>query len=213
MLDLEKELKRMSEAYNIPEKEVVKWFRGAVQTFWNGSVFFQDFVNSTAVQVENTNPRSMKRYPVVKRSKCASCGEMFGDGDIEVDHIKPVKGSLKSFEDCEKFFIDNFCVTPNDIQKLCKNKFSTKTVVVNGKKKTQKDVLKRVGCHEKKTYSEDNGCSLEHAEKVLTFNFYKRKGLIKDELEARGMVVPKTIKEQSATLLEAMLNEIKEEGK
>lgn len=28
MLDLEKELKRMSEAYDIPEKDIVKWFRG-----------------------------------------------------------------------------------------------------------------------------------------------------------------------------------------
>lgn len=35
----------------------------------------------------------------------------------------------------------------------------------------------------------------------------------KSELEARGMVVPKTIKEQSTLLLEAMLKEIKEEGK
>ena len=35
----------------------------------------------------------------------------------------------------------------------------------------------------------------------------------KSELEARGMVVPKTIKEQSTVLLEAMLKEIKEEVK
>ena len=42
---------------------------------------------------------------------------------------------------------------------------------------------------------------------------YGKEKAFKRELEARGMVVPKTIKEQSATLLEAMLNEIKEEGK
>lgn len=33
----------------------------------------------------------------------------------------------------------------------------------------------------------------------------------KSELEVRGMVVPKTIKEQSTVLLDAMLSEIKSE--
>ena len=37
--------------------------------------------------------------------------------------------------------------------------------------------------------------------------------LFKSELEARGMVVPKTIKEQSTVLLEAMLKEINSEEK
>ena len=36
--------------------------------------------------------------------------------------------------------------------------------------------------------------------------------IVKDELEARGMVVPKTIKEQSTVLLDAMLSEIESKG-
>ena len=35
---------------------------------------------------------------------------------------------------------------------------------------------------------------------------------LKEELEARGMVVPKTIKEQSTVLLDAMLSESKGDG-
>ena len=34
----------------------------------------------------------------------------------------------------------------------------------------------------------------------------------KDELEARGMVVPKTIKEQSTVLLDTMLSEMESNG-
>ena len=35
--------------------------------------------------------------------------------------------------------------------------------------------------------------------------------IFKSELEARGIIVPKTIKEQSTVLLDAMLSEIKSE--
>ena len=38
MLDLEKELRRMSEAYNIPEKEVVSWWRSAVRQMFSNSI-------------------------------------------------------------------------------------------------------------------------------------------------------------------------------
>ena len=44
VLDLEKELKRMSEAYNIPEKEVVSWWRSAVRQMFSNSVFYRKYI-------------------------------------------------------------------------------------------------------------------------------------------------------------------------
>ena len=203
MLDLEKELKRMSEAYDIPEKEVVSWWRIAVRQMFSNSVFYRKYIEDSSKLIVNENPRSMKRFPMVKRFTCAICGEEIGSGDIEVDHLDG-GNTNKSFSDAESFIKSIMFATPKDIQVLCKDKHK----VVN-KKKT----LVKFGCHSIKTLAEKHNCSFEEAKvrkKHILIGNDKR---FKSELEARGMVVPKTIKEQSATLLEAMLNEIKEEGK
>ena len=47
----------------------------------------------------------------------------------------------------------------------------------------------------------------------MRISLYGKDKRFKSELVARGMVVPKTIKEQSTVLLEAMLKEINSEGK
>ena len=78
MLDLEKELKRMSEAYNIPEKEVVSWWRTAVRQMFSSSVFYRKYIEDSSKLIVNENPRSMKRFPMVKRFTCAICGEEVG---------------------------------------------------------------------------------------------------------------------------------------
>ena len=203
MLDLEKELKRMSEAYNIPEKEVVSWWRSAVRQMFSNSVFYRKYIEYMSTLVKNENARSMKRYPMVKRFTCAICGEQFGSGGIEVDHLEG-GNTNKSFSDAESFIKAIMFATPDDVQILCKDKHK----VVN-KKKT----LVSFGCHSLKTYVDMYGGTLEQARVVKEHKIIGKDKRFKDELEARGMVVPKTIKEQSATLLEAMLSEIKEEGK
>ena len=203
MLDLEKELKRMSEAYNIPEKEVVSWWRSAVRQMFSNSVFYRKYVGDVSTLVKNENTRSMKRYPMVKRFTCAICGEQFGSGGVELDH-RLGGNTNKSFADAESFIKAIMFATPDDVQILCKDKHK----VVN-KKKT----LTSFGCHSLKTYVDMYGGTLEQARVVKEHKIVGKEKRFKDELEARGMVVPKTIKEQSATLLEAMLSEIKEEGK
>ena len=203
MLDLEKELKRMSEAYDIPEKEVVSWWRIAVRQMFSNSVFYRKYIEDSSKLIVNENPRSMKRFPMVKRFTCAICGEEIGSGDIEVDHLDG-GNTNKSFSDAESFIKSIMFATPKDIQVLCKDKHK----VVN-KKKT----LVKFGCHSIKTLAEKHNCSFEEAKVRKKHILIGKDKRFKSELEARGMVVPKTIKEQSATLLEAMLNEIKEEGK
>ena len=61
MLDLEKELKRMSEAYGIPEKEVVSWWRTAVRQMFSNSIFYRKYIEDSSTLIVNENPRSKKR--------------------------------------------------------------------------------------------------------------------------------------------------------
>lgn len=201
MLDLEKELKRMSEAYNIPEKEVVSWWRSAVRQMFSNSIFYRKYIEDQSTLVVNENPRSKKRYPMVKRFTCAICGEQFGSGDIELDHLEG-GNSNKSLVDADSFIKAIMFVTPDDIQVLCKDKHK----VVN-KKKT----LVKFGCHALKTYVDLHGGTLEEARVKKQHKLYASQKRLQQELEARGMVVPKTIKEQSTVLLDAMLSEIKNE--
>lgn len=201
MLDLEKELKRMSEAYNIPEKEVVSWWRTAVRQMFSNSIFYRKYVEDQATLVVNDNARSMKRYPMVKRFTCAICGEQIGSGSIEIDHLEG-GNTNKSLSDADSFIKAIMFVTPEEIQVLCKDKYK----VVN-KKKT----LVKFGCHSYKTLADKVGCSFEEAKVRKKHILIGKDKRFKEELEARGMVVPKTIKEQSTVLLDAMLSEIKSE--
>ena len=202
MLDLEKELKRMSEAYNIPEKEVVSWWRTAVRQMFSNSVFYRKYIEDSSKLIVNENPRSMKRFPMVKRFTCAICGEEIGSGDIELDHLEG-GNTNKSFSDAESFIKSIMFATPKDIQVLCKDKHK----VVN-KKKT----LVKFGCHGIKTLADKHNCSFEEAVVRKKHILIAKEKRLKSELEARGIIVPKTIKEQSTVLLNAMLSEIKGEG-
>lgn len=201
MLDLEKELKRMSEAYNIPEKEVVSWWRSAVRQMFSNSIFYRKYVENQSTLVVNENPRSKKRYPMVKRFTCAICGEQIGSGDVEIDHLEG-GNSNKSLSDADSFIKSIMFVTPDDIQVLCKDKYK----VVN-KKKT----LVKFGCHSLKTYSELHGGTLEEARVKKQHRLYVSQKRLQQELEARGVAVPKTIKAQSELLLTLMLKEIESE--
>ena len=203
MLDLEKELKRMSEAYGIPEKEVVSWWRTAVRQMFSNSIFYRKYIEDQSTLVKNENTRSMKRYPMVKRFTCVICGEQFGSGGIELDHIDG-GNTNKSLADADSFMKAIMFVTPEDVQILCKDKHK----VVN-KKKT----LVSFGCHGIKSLQEKSECSFEEARVRKQHILIGKDKRFKSELEARGMIVPKTIKEQSMMLLEAMLKEINNEEK
>ena len=203
MIDLEKELKRMSEAYNIPEKEVVSWWRSAVRQMFSSSIFYRKYIGEQSTLVVNENPRSMKRYPMVKRFTCAICGEQFGSGGIELDHVEG-GNTNKSFSDAESFLKAIMFVTPDDVQILCKNKHK----VVN-KRKT----LVSFGCHSIKTMQESHGCSFEEARVRKEHKLCVTQKRVLRDLKQRGVLVPKTKVAQNSLLLELMLKEIKEEGK
>ena len=204
MLDLEKELKRMSEAYGIPEKEVVSWWRTAVRQMFSSSIFYRKYIEDQSTLVKNENTRSMKRYPMVKRFTCAICGEQFGSGGIELDHVEG-GNTNKSFSDAESFIKAIMFVTPDDVQILCKDKKK----VVN-KKKT----LVSFGCHSLKTYVDLRGGTLEEARVKKQHKLYVTQMRVEDELKQRGVLdAPRTKVAQNALLLELMLKEINNEEK
>ena len=204
MLDLEKELKRMSEAYGIPEKEVVSWWRTAVRQMFNNSIFYRKYIEDQSTLVKNENTRSKKRYPMVKRFTCTICGEQFGSGGIELDHVEG-GNTNKSLSDAESFFRAIMFVTPEDVQILCKDKHK----VVN-KKKT----LVSFGCHGIKSLQEKSECSFEEARvRKQHIEFVKNDSVV-EELELRGVLdTPRTKVAQNALLLELMLKEINNEEK
>ena len=203
MIDLEKELRRMSESYGIPEKEVVSWWRSAVRQMFSNSIFYRKYIGEQSTLVVNENPRSMKRYPMVKRFTCAICGEQFGSGGIELDHVEG-GNTNKSFSDAESFLKAIMFVTPDDVQILCKNKHK----VVN-KRKT----LVSFGCHSIKTMQESHGCSFEEARVRKEHKLCVTQKRVLRDLKQRGVLVPKTKVAQNALLLELMLKEINNEEK
>lgn len=203
MLDLEKELKRMSEAYGIPEKEVISWWRTAVRQMFSNSIFYRKYVEDNSRLVVNENPRSMKRYPMVKRFTCAICGEQVGSGDIEIDHLDG-GNTNKSFSDAESFIKAIMFVTPDDIQVLCKDKHK-----VANKKKT----LVKFGCHSIKTLADKHNCSFEEAKVRKKHILIGKDKRLQQELKVRGVLVPpKTQKAQNELLLTLMLKEIERGG-
>ena len=204
MLDLEKELKRMSEAYGIPEKEVVSWWRSAVRQMFSSSIFYRKYIEDSSTLVVNENPRSKKRYPMVKRFTCAICGEQFGSGDIELDH-QFGGNSNKTLADAAPFIKAIMFVTPDDVQILCKDKKK----VVNKKKVTTK-----FGCHSLKTYVDLHGGTLEEAKVKKEHKLCVTHKRVLEELELRGVLdTPRTKVAQNALLLELMLKEINSEEK
>ena len=204
MLDLEKELRRMSEAYGIPEKEVVSWWRTAVRQMFSNSIFYRKYIEDQSTLVKNENTRSMKRYPMVKRFTCAICGEQFGSGDIELDHLDG-GNSNKSLADADSFIKAIMFVTPDDVQILCKDKKK----IVNKKK-----VLTKFGCHALKTYVDLHGGTLEEAKVKREHKLCVTHKRVLEDLKQRGVLVPpKTKVAQNALLLELMLKEINSEGK
>ena len=141
MIDLGKEFKRMAEEFEISDKEVLSSVRTMIRSMWSDGVFKLEFLKRNSVLIPNTNTRSMKRFPYVRRYKCAICGEMFGSTEVELDHVES-ENSLTSYEHINDFMTNIVLTSPDKLQVLCKDKKSKKLGVT------------RFGCHSIKTFSE-----------------------------------------------------------
>lgn len=141
MIDLGREFQRMALEFEIDDKEVLKSVRTMLRYAWNESVFKLEFLKRNSVLIPNTNPRSMKRFPMVRKYRCAICGEMFGSTEVELDHIES-ENTLTSYEHINDFMTNIVLTSPDKLQVLCKDKKSKKLGVT------------RFGCHNIKTFSE-----------------------------------------------------------
>ena len=199
-IDINKELKRMSSEFGIPEKEVATNFRQAVRSMWSDGIFKKDFYAKNAVEIINTNPKSMKRFPKVKKYQCAICKDYFSAIDTELDHIVS-ENTMTSLEHAEDFIKNIFFTTPKNLQILCKDKKS--------KAKDSKGFVTHFGCHNIKTYFERYNVSFEKAktEKQI-INICKFPVKTIDFLHENGVeLIPKTKKAQHELVREILEKE------
>lgn len=188
-IDINSELKRMADEFEIPEKDVATNFRQAVRSMWSDGIFKKDFYEKNAIEVVNSNPRSMKRFPKVKKYKCAICENYFSSVDTELDHVVS-ENTMTSLDHAEEFIKAIFFTTPDNLQILCKDKKS--------KAKDSKGFVTHFGCHGIKTYLERYNVTFEKAktEKYI-INICKFPVKTVDFLCENGIeYIPKTKKDQ-----------------
>lgn len=90
---------------------------------------FWSFIRSGLREKFNRWP---PKYEAIREAKvargkyqCASCGELFKQTEVQVDHITPT-GTLKSFEDLPEF-VEKMFVDTSGLQVLCKPCHQIKT--------------------------------------------------------------------------------------
>ena len=149
-IDLGKEFERMAKDFGINDKEVLSSVRTMIRSTWGDSIFKTEFLKSNSVLIKNTNTRSMKRFPMVRKYQCAICKEYFSGTEVELDHLDS-ENALTEYEHINDFFKTIVLTSPDKLQVLCKDK------------KTKKLGVTRFGCHNIKTYQERYNVSFEQA--------------------------------------------------
>lgn len=197
MIDLNTEFKRMAEEFEISDKEVLSSVRTMIRSMWGDSVFKTEFLKRNSELIVNENPRSKKRYPMVRKYRCAICGELFGSTEIELDHIES-ENTLTSYEHINDFMTNIVLTSPDKLQVLCKDKKSKKLGVT------------RFGCHSIKTFSERYGVDFDtaRAEKEA-LQLIKQKA-DKTYCVENGLVVESTQSARRKAIVEFKLSQLKE---
>ena len=191
MLDSEIKLQQMLDKYPHIWKtkaSLMSYLRGGLRrSCWMKHPVKLEFIKNNRERIPNPNPRG--KVPEVWGGRCNVCKNLFVQSKLAVDHVREFSASLKDIEDIQTFVELISLVIEDDLQFVCKE------------------------CHDTISYSHKHSCPFEEARVRKEHIEIGKDKRFKSELEARGMVVPKTIKEQSTVLLEAMLKEINSEEK
>ena len=198
MIDLGKEFERMARDFQLEDKDVLNSVRTGIRSMWSNLIFKIDFLNKQSILIDNTNPRSKKRFPKVRKYKCAMCGEYFGSTEIELDHVVS-ENTLTDYEHINDFFTNIILTSPDKLQVLCKDK------------KTKKDGVVRFGCHSIKTFSERYGVSLEEARADKTAKQIVDKKLDKQWLKDNNVEAATTQVARRKQIKELLLNQLSKE--
>ena len=161
----------------------MSYLRGSIRrACWMKHPVKLEFIKNNRERIPNPNPKG--KASEVWGGRCNVCKNLFVQSQLSVDHVREYSATLKDVSDIQNFVELISLVTEDDLQLVCKD------------------------CHDTISYSQKHGCSLEEAVVRKKHILIAKEKRLKSELEARGMVVPKTIKEQSTVLLDAMLSEI-----
>lgn len=176
----------MAKEFGLTEKDVATNWRSAVRSAWGDSIFKKHIYNTRSYLVTNTNTRSMKRFPKVKRVKCAICQGEFSASATELDH-KVGENKMTDLSHANDFIKNIFFTSPDNLQILCKD---TK------KKVKGKFQVTRFGCHSILTYQERYKVSFDEAlisKQII--NICKDDAKVVDKLLELGIIskdIPKT---------------------
>ena len=196
MIDLGREFLRMAEEFEISDKEVLSSVRTMIRQAWGSSIFKLEFLKRNSELVVNENPRSKKRYPMVRKYRCAICGELFGTSEVELDHVES-ENTLTDYEHINDFMKAIVLTSPDKLQVLCKDKKSKKKVV-------------RFGCHSVKTFSERYNVTFEEAEaEKFALQLIKEKK-DKDYCLSHSLPVESTQAKRRKLIVEHKLKQLKE---
>ena len=124
------------------------WMKGVIRKGWTKHPVRTKKLDAECVMIENTNPRSKKRYPFVKGNKCEICGGIFKREFIETDHILEETAKLTEIEHIQECVEKLLIVCAEDTRILCKD------------------------CHEIVSYSQKKGITFDEAileKKVIAF--------------------------------------------
>ena len=202
MIDLGVEFRRMAEEFEISDKEVLSSVRTMIRSMWGDSVFKTEFLKRNSVLIPNTNTRSMKRFPMVRKYRCAICGEMFGSTEVELDHLES-ENTLTSYEHINDFMTNIVLTSPDKLQVLCKDKKSKKLGVT------------RFGCHNIKTFSERYNVDFDTARaekeaKRLVDKKLDKQFLIDHNVKAENIGSTQVVRRKQIVEILLELNKLKE---
>ena len=137
------------------ESAFLSFIRGGIRRhLWSKNPIKLEFMKDKKIEIPNTNPKSMKRFPTVKGGRCECCGELFKQTDLEVDH-RTGEHSLKSLNDLQAFVEGIVLVRKEDLALLCKP------------------------CHKIKTYAERYGMTIAEAGPIKQAIEFEKKGVKK----------------------------------
>lgn len=196
-IDVKSELERMVKQFDVSEREVSTNFRGAVRSMWGDSIFKRVFYEKHMVEMVNTNPRSMKRFPTVKCYQCAICEGWFSSNETELDHIDG-ENQMLSLDDAESFLKSIVFPEYSGLRILCKDKKSK----VKGK-----SVTTRLGCHGIDTYSQRYNVTFDYAKRYKHYLLLtKQPDKLLDKLNEFKVESIPTTKVGKERLLKQLLN-------
>ena len=175
--------KEFPEIWNTQAK-FMAWVRGGVRLgLWKKHPVKLEFLKKSCEMIVNTNPRSMKRFPMVKAYRCSECNEMHGQTNIEVDHISG-NHSLKSMDDLRSFIEAMIMVRYEDLRIVCKP------------------------CHKIKSYAEREGITFNEAKAIKKAIEICKGRKDKKFLEDRGILPASNATERRKQVEQALMEEV-----